>query len=359
MKNLIYLLVYLLSRSPLFSTTLDENFHEISNKNYKNDQLRLSVLSFGLGVRKLYLFTLKKGEGFRFFKIIRLKDIQDVPSEEVIESKVKDYAIHIKSKQQNEVEIEKEFLQYRINQDESKKNIALSKINNYIAIVSILVPLFASNVIQAYSKIEFKYKVILLIVVGYTLLNAILYILEFLQVKGFTRSSFSDIKKSSEHNNKIAESYYADWYSMKQESVLYVTFVTCVERYLKYVIAVTLCILVLGNFNTIYKQNGGGMITNSNTTSKIINIDLKSGQVNKEDLKKLTSVYINTLSGNLKEIVVIKNLLNDQNANEQYDIIYKSLKMFNDDRINITVVSEDDNSIKGPEIKIILIGGKK
>jgi hypothetical protein len=359
LRNLIHLLVYLLSRSPLFSITLDENFDEISDKNYMNDQLRLSVLSFGLGVRKLYFFTLKKGEGFRVFKIIRLKEIQDVPSEEVIESKVTDYTIHIKSKQHNEIEIEKEFLQYRINQEDNSKNIALSKINNYIAIVSILVPLFASNVIQAYSQIKFKYKVILLIVVGYTLLNAIIYILEFLKVKGFTRSSFADIKKSSEPNNKIAESYYADWYSMKQESVIYVTFVTCVERYLKYVIAVTLCILVLGNFNNIYKQNDDGMISNSNMGNKIYNISFKCGQVNKEDLKKLTDIYMNTLSDNVKEIVIIKNLLNDYNANEQYEIIYKSLKMYNGDKINITVISEDDNNIKESEIKIILIGGKK
>lgn len=352
-------MVYLLSRSPLCSITLDENFHEISNKDYNNDQLRFSVLSFGLGVRKLYLFTLKKREGFRFFKIIRLKDIQDVPSEEVIKSRVKDYAIHIKSKQQNEIEVEKEFLQYRINQDDNKKNIALSKINNYIAIVSILIPLFASNIIQAYSQIKFKYKVILLIVVGYTLLNAILYILEFLKVKGFTRSKFADIKRSSEHNNKITESYYADWYSMKQESVLYVTFVTCVERYLKYVIAFTLCILVLGNFNSIYKKNGNDIISNSATSNKVFNIKLKSGQVNKEDLKKLTDIYGITLSDNIKEVLIIKNLLNDQNASEQYDIIYKSLKMYNGDRINITVISEDDNNVKESEIKIILIGGEK
>jgi hypothetical protein len=317
----------------------------------------MSILSLGLGGRKLYFFTFKKGEGFRVFKIIRLKDIQDIPSSEDIEKKVKDYSVHIKSKQQVDVEVEKEFLQYRINQEENKKNTALSKINNYIAIVSILVPLFASNVIQAYSQIKFKYKGILLIITGYTLINTILYIMEFLKVKSFTRSTFSEIKSSSEHTNKIVESYYTDWYSMKAESTLYVTFVTNVERYLKFVIAFTLCILVLGNFNNIYKQQIDN--SNLNVTNKIFNINLKSGQVEDEDLKKLTDIYQNILNDNIKEIIIIKNLSDSHNAKEQYDIIYNSLKLYIRDRNNVTIISEDDYKIKEPGIKIILIGGQK
>jgi hypothetical protein len=358
LKNLIYLLVYFFSRSPLFSITLDDRFHEISTKDYKNDELRMSILSLGLGVRKLYFFTFKKYEGFSFFKIIRLKDIQVIPSDKDVQDKAKDYAIHIKTKQQEDIEVEKEFLQYRINQEENKKDTALSKINNYIAIVSILVPLFASNVIQAYSQIEFKNKVILLIGTGYTLINTILYILEFLKVKSFTRSRFCDIKNSNEHNNKIAESYYADWYSMKSESTSYVGFVTNVERYLKFVVAFTLCILVLGNFNSIFKEKVYSS-SNLNMTNKIFNINLNSEQVEYQDLKKLTDICQNIASDNVKEVIIIKNLLDDHTAKEQYDIIYNYLKMYNRNRINVIVISEDDSKIKELGIKIILIGGGK
>lgn len=359
MNNLVYLLSYIFSRSPLFSITLDERFHEISNKNYDNNKLRTSFFSFGLGVRKLYFLTYKKGEGFRFFKVIKLEDIQAIPNNEMIENKSKEYLNHIKSKEAQDVEVEKEFIQYRISQEENKKNIALSKINNYIAITSILVPILASNVIQAYSQISSKYKIILLAVTGYTLINVILYILAFLKVKGFTRSTFADVKNSNEHKNKIVQSFYADWYSMKEESTIYVTFVTNVERYLKLVIASTLCILFLGNFSGIYKKTVNSSDIDLKSTNCIVNISLKNGQVAQEDLNKLTHIYEELSSSNVKELIIVKNSLDDDNVREKYDTIYNSLKMYNVNKINLNVISEDDINIKEPSLKIISIGGKK
>lgn len=361
MENLKYLVAYLFSRSLFFSITLDEKFHEISNKNDINiEKLRISLFSLGLGVKKLYFFTFKKEEKFKFFKMIRLEDIQVIPSEEIIQEKAEQYEEHINSNTEEDIAIEIEFLQYRINQEENKKNIALNKLNNYIAIISIVIPLLTSNIINSYLQIKFKYKMILLIIAIYTLINVVLCILDFLKVRLFIRSSFRDVKESNKHKNKLAESYYSDWYTMKEESTVYVSIVRNTERYLKLLIASISLILVLGNLNNIYKVNIDSddykLVVNNN----IVNINLEDNQINKEDLKKLSDIHDKLLNDNIKEIIIIKNVPNGYITEEKYNNIYNSLEMYNINKTNIIVITEkNDEFKKQSSLKIVLLGGEK
>lgn len=361
MRNLKWLLVYLFSRSPFFSITLDEKFHEISNKNNINiDRLRISLFSLGLGVKKLYFLTYKKEQKFKFFKTISLEDIQSIPSEEVIQDKAEQYKKHINLKTKEDIEVEIEFLQYRINQEENKKNTALNKLNNYIAIISILLPLITSNVINAYLQIKFKYKIILLIIVGYTLVNVVLCILDFLKVRVLIRSRFYDLKESDKHKNKLAEAYYSDWYAMKEESTVFVSIVRNTERYLKLLIASISLILVLGNLNNIYKVDIYSNDLKSDVNNNIVNINLEDNQINKEDLKKLLDIHDKLLNDNIKEIIIIKNIPNYYITEEKYNNIYDSLEMYNINKINIIVIPENkDEFNKQSSLKIVLIGGEK
>ena len=245
MNKIIYGMTFLFSRSPICSITLDKQFHNISANNFNPTDLRISIFSLGLGIKKIYMFTWKYNEKFSLIKVLDLNDINKLPSNEEIRVKTNLYHEFIKDMESTDIESEIDFLKYKITQAENTKNLTISKANNYTTVMLVLITLILTITPNNINKMNINFKLLIGIIIVYNLINIVIYLLEFYKVRSFNRSKFSDLKQSDKHLNKLAESYYADWYSIKGEASFFVTYVVNVERYLKYFILL-LIIVMLG-----------------------------------------------------------------------------------------------------------------
>lgn len=284
--KIVNYLVSFLSRSPVLSITEDKSFHEILiRSNMEFTIFRYSIFSLGIGSSKIYILTYSKKDGFNWYKILPMSEIVKLPSEEEVLEKVRNYSDHIVTKESNEVEIEIDFLKYKINEEENRKNIASGKINNYTAIVLVLIPLIFASGLKLVLDLKNVSLIILVIAILYSIINMIIFILDFYKVKSFLRSSFGDLKKSQNHLNKLAESYYHDWYSIKSESCLFVTYVRNVERYMKITMIFIIIFILLTNINVSNQFSLTPKVTSYQQNNYTYDINIsKSGDVRKRQV---------------------------------------------------------------------------
>lgn len=359
MHKFIYILIYLLSRSPMLSLTLDKSFHNVSNKNFQYKELRISLFSMGIGCIKIYFITFKKEDGFKFIKVLKLSDIKKIPTKETIEEKVNIYKQHVSQKENDKIQIEIEFLKYKIENEETIKNNAANKISNYTAIMLVFIPLIISGGIKLANNLSTSFKLIFWTIIIYNLENIVMYILDFLKVKAFYRSAFSELKNCSKHLQKLAESYYEDWYSIKSEAPLFVTYVLEIERYLKYTLVYIMIFFCINTFSSIYSSK---MCTNINvqqSSNSAIDITFnQKGFVNEEDLNKFIIIQNELLKNQLKQIIILKDFTNNEFIEKEYKNIINLIDMYNMHRIDIIEIdSKSKIQSKENTIKVLLIGG--
>lgn len=357
MKNILFVIIWILSRCPLISITLDKNFHEICRRDLKsfNDlkNFRYSLISLGFGVVKIYLCTYKKNEKFKFIKILKLEDIEKIPTEKEVNNKTEIYNTHIESLSEKDINIEIDFLKYKIDEEEDRKSISTNKMNTYTAIVLVVIPLLSNWFIGNYYKANNILSQTSLFAIAYCMLNITLYILNFYVVRAFARSCFKDLKLSSNHIAKLAKSYYEDWYNIKSEADFIVTFVRNVERYIKCV-SLGLLILLFSSSSINYL---GNTILNKNLKSEktkniIFNIHFKEdGQVDKNDLSNLYDMYKNVSKNDVKQIIIIKNISKNNDIKQEYQRLYNSLTLYTNKKklieVNDSIVNKENlNYIK-------------
>lgn len=359
MNGFIYIIVYLLSRSPILSLTLDKSFDDVSNKNFEYKDLRFSLISFGVGTIKIYFITVKKEDGFKFIKVLKLSDVKKMPSKEVIEEKVNNYKQHVSQKENDEIRIEIEFLKYKIENEETTKNNAANKIGIYTAIMLVFIPLIISGGMKISINFSTSFKLIFGTIIIYNLQNIVMYILGFLKVKGFSRSSFGKLKESSEHLKKLAQSYYEDWYSIKAEAPLFVTYVLEIEKYLKYTIMCILIFFLISTFSSIYSDKICANINIEQSSNTTIDITFnEKGYVEEVDLNKLILIQNKLLENRLKEIIILKDITNDEFVQKEYKNIINLINMYNTHEIDIIEIdSKSKIHFKEDTIKILLMGG--
>ena len=137
----------------------------------------------------------------------------------------------ITSKSDEDIKIHIEALKHKISQAENIKTSSANKMAYYNTIYLFLFPLLFLWIRT--EKNSFLYVVLSSIFV-YILLNIYLFIYEFFKVKGFLRFSFRELKASTDTLKQFAKSVYKDWYSSKEEKVIFVTYVKNVEKYIRY-----------------------------------------------------------------------------------------------------------------------------
>lgn len=362
MKKIVFYIIYLLSRSPIFSITLDRAFHNIDNKNYEFEELRFSLLSLGLGIYKVYFATYKKGEGCKVCKVLRLNDVAKLPSKTEISEMVKVYSEHIATKEPEEIEIEIDFLKYKIADKESTKSTATNKINNYTAIILVFIPLICANGLKFVLELKSKLFIILAIMIIYSLVNIIIYILNFYKVNSFLRSSFIDLMNSPKHQNKLAESYYEDWYPIKKEAPIFVNYVVNVERYLKITIVFMVLFLLIYNINAVNPRNTISETANTSVLNYSVDIECsQTGKIPPLDLNKLIEIQNKLLNAKINQIVILKPETSNELIKRKYQFIIDMVETYNVKKVDlIEVVQEKANSItnENGSIKILIIGGK-
>jgi len=325
--------------------------------------LRYSLLSLGLGTIKVYLLTYKKEDGLKLYKFLYLCDIVKLPLEGEVTEKVNNYHDHLETIGPREIENEIDFLKYKIEGENSRKNIAYGKINNYTAILLVIIPIIFASGLDYLSKQNNIILVLLVVAIFYNMLNLTIFIFDFYKVKLFLRSTFGGLKNSGNcHLQKLAESYYEDWYSIKSESVLFVTYVRNIEKYMKslmfFIILFIIIFISLNNFNSgkeYYPK------LNDKSSSYSFDVKLDSGKIlSLSELHDLNEMHNRLLGENIKQIIILKENHNSKVANERYRLILNYIKMNNINKVDIIEINQDPKNRRLQEdlfIKILIIGG--
>ncbi len=370
MKKFIFCILFLLSRSPVLSVTLDKCFHNIRvNDFYREEfsykELRFSIFSLGLGVVKVYLLTYSRDEGFKIFKFLKLSNVTKLSSEDVIKEKLAGYSQHINNKQENgsDIELEIDFIKYKIESCENTKNIAIEKANTYLTIVSVLIPLFFASGLKF--VLDIKSNILLTtitIVISYNLINIIFFLFDFYRVKSYPRSLFGPLRESQDHLKKLAESYYWEWYSIKEEAPLFVTYVSNIERYVKYLLIFVVLFIFLSNIN-LNSKISVSKLNNIYTTSLVKEISIsQNGSISNTDLSKLIDVQSALINNETEQIIIIaKEKFSNELIHKKYQSIINILDTYNVNKVGIDEVLEDNSTVqdKNDSIKILILGGRK
>jgi hypothetical protein len=237
-----------LNWSPILHASTDNQFGSIG----QGCPNRFSLFGLSLGKRKIYIFSLVKTEDsfhFNFFYHLNFDLICQIKSESDVNEKVDSYHESISEKDDDLVRNQIEFLKYKISMNQSRTSSGYNKTNSYTAIVLVYTGFIAyllgqianlpsENILSRYTAY------ILIFLAAYYAYNCILFITSVLSVKGYTKSTFGELKQNSSLQ-KLASAYYTDWYSTNNESQVITSVVANIEKYFTKSFVMTLSVWII------------------------------------------------------------------------------------------------------------------
>ncbi len=229
------------------------------------------MLNFMLGDKILYLFsfniTTKKIEPMHILCLENMDGI--ILTDTKIEEIQNRYKIHLQDLSEKEMEIEKEFLCYHIQNEKQRINTSIDKLNLYAVIMLAVIPLGL-----AILDLKKLFDLSLLLLIGvvliiYSLINICAFIFRTIKVRGIKMSSFNDLRSSAEKHGKILLQYQYDWQQIKYKAQLYVSFVLNLQEWV--ILALILLIVVSFGFSF---EDFNEKILNNEELNRVITINL-------------------------------------------------------------------------------------
>lgn len=238
----------LLNWSPILHASIDSQFGAI-DKGIPN---RYSLLGLSFGKRKVYIFSVVKSQGsfsFKFFDHIFFDSLCAISSDLEINSKVDSYQEYLSNKNDDLIRNQIEFLKDKISLNQSRTASGYNKTNSYTTIVLVYIGFIAyllEQVVNLSVKAELiQYLVYILTSLSiYYAFNCIVFIKSALLIKGYIRATFRDIKEDPSLQ-KLACSYYTDWYSTNNESQVITSLVANIEKYFTRSFSISLFIWII------------------------------------------------------------------------------------------------------------------
>lgn len=255
MKFLFNIFLWIWSHFPVFCLSCDDNFATLdctTIKKYKS-KLRLSLLNLMMGNWILYLVTFDiKNRKFRLYDILSLNGLESLSiSDEKINEIQEEYKEHIRNLSKEEIGIEKEKLIYHIQNESSRIDTSISKINTYTTVI-----LTGITIVLAITNLKNLVKMslpisIFMFFIAYSLLNIFIYIFYAIKVGGIKKSSFNDLCSSQEKDRVILLQYQYDWKQLEYKARLFVSFVINIQEW--FILMFTLLLIVL--ISNLYFDN--------------------------------------------------------------------------------------------------------
>lgn len=360
MSGAIYILYKLLSFSPLLNVS-DDNFFGKVTKNSTN--IRFSLFSFNLGQSIIYLFSFRKINNtnnnrisFEIFKVLKLKEVQNLPNLNEIKRKYNGFERHLNFNVNN-YDVYKETLLYKITQVEARKSKSFNKYLAYIAIIAFIIPLYSSQFAKFYSLNNF-YKVFFLIPLLYLFCNLLLFVFAIIRIETVNRTRFNFIRNSQNPLKAMNLALYYDWLVLEDESTVQTSIIKNIE---KYMICIAIwSILLIMTLNVVqYVENNqmgekGEYVTfkgrNITSTSEVFYLDTQTNSMEflKENEKFFSQTKSDLLESKIDKIILIKN---KGVENQQY---YRILNFINTYDINNTNIIEIEND-KNDQLQVIIL----
>lgn len=343
---IIKYIMFLISYSPIFCLSDDKNFgsNEDGIKDFIN-RIRFSLFSLNLGAYKCYFISIKNNSGFRFIHVINLEDtyIIDATERNRLESLQENYlslAVDLNN--------DKEFLVYLLENESQRKNMAFNKINMYSAIILAVIPLilifFKSETLL---KVSIAVKILTFILI-YIILNIIFLILQFNKVKGKLRETYKDLKDSENKERTLIKAYYLDWQHIKKEADSVVSFVKNIDKYVRGVLTLTILIASFNYVNDICNSYLPPKDVNSIIEINIDNLEKKQS----EEVKKINKLNEQIVDKHIVKVIILYNN-NELLENKSFKSIHNYFLIYRNEN-EIKLVKEDSEN-KDNKIKVILV----
>ncbi|OCZ49918.1 hypothetical protein [Dehalobacter sp. TeCB1] len=351
MNKKYFWFIYLLSLSPILSVTDDDNFGDITRE---TKLFRISLLNLCFGVQSFYLFTYKKGDGFKLFECLNLRHF--AIEESVILEKVDNYRKTIESKTDADINIHIKDLQYKIEKEEAIKNGSFNKMVAYNTLTLLAVGLTIPYLVNIYKIVEHQFFYILFIFIfAYNFTNILAHILEILRVNTILRSSFGDLKKSQNTLHEFAASLYLDWYAVKDEARIFVSYVKNIEKYIKIILFYFVLFICIYNF-LAYNENKLPSVPANNASTYILNFSLDERDIfSPQNLTQFDRVREGLITDKITQVIIVKSPSLKSREIDVYQKILSLLKTYNISHVKILEV-EQTNQSDSNQISIIIIG---
>ena len=273
-KKVINIFFWIWSHCPVICLSDDDYFATLKFDNIRNAHLRFSLLNIMLGDSVIYVFSYDiKERKISFIKNLRLIDIDgNVLEDEKIDQIQNRFRMHIAKLLDDDLEIEKEKLLYHIEREEQRISTSVDKINIYATIILTVIPIVVALIdFGSIKDLPIVLQVMICIAV-YSLLNICIYIFRTIKVHGIKKSSFSDLRESSDRKKEIVMQYQYDWQQLKYKAQLFVSFVLNLQE----------CVVVL-LILTVFTMNAeeiGKPYSNSAVNWQKVLLDIEKKQCN-------------------------------------------------------------------------------
>lgn len=244
-KVVINKLLWLWSHFPVLCLSDDYNFATFKwqDKEIKT-HLRLSLLNIMLGDTIVYIFSYDISEKkISFMKILRLTDIEgNTLSDKTINQTQNRFRSHVEKLSDEDLEIEKEKLLYHIEQEEQRINTSVEKINIYTTIILTVIPILAALIdFDELNDILITWK-LMIGMAAYSLFNICIYIFRIIKVSDISKSSFRDLRESSNRKTEIVVQYQYDWQQLKYKAQRFVGMVSNLQEWAVFLLILIVCI---------------------------------------------------------------------------------------------------------------------
>lgn len=270
-KKVINIFLWIWSHCPVLCLSDDDDFATLNFDNIRNAHLRFSILNIMLGDSIIYVFSYDiKERKNSFIKILRLTDIDgNILEDEKIDQVQNRFRMHIAELSDDDLEIEKEKLVYHIEREEQRISTSVDKINIYATIILTVFPIVMALIDFGSVKDLPVVLQVMICIAAYGLLNICIYIFRTIKVRGIKKSSFSDLRESSNRKKEIVVQYQYDWQQLKYKAQLFVSFVLNLQEWV-----IVLLILTVGiSFGISAQDDSTALVAVKNTKSTVFTMN--------------------------------------------------------------------------------------
>ena len=374
---LLKAILWLLSQSPVFALTYDKNYGDFScnwsTEDRKRILKRFSAVQLRCGNTTVYFLTVVIAEKkllFQWAHKITLEECQwstisprpmSERNDYIKELSKKYVDEHLEKLQKNaeELEIEKEFLQYLQENLSYRKSLSYDKMNFYTTVILVFVPLAPSffdrtfsTYIQSHIMICGIYGVLTAFLI-YALLNWGLLAFQYMTVSSMEKSAFREIKDPPEERSRIAQqlySYYHDWQQERFDTDLRVAYVKQTEVTVRCATVLLIMLALCGPVTKLIDR------TYTNHTSDDVNYlySMEVGELG--DPFSADSVEIAELHADIRRYQP-KRLVVITSGNVNVETAAAIEKNFYQYEKSVEILIYVDQSLTPDEFKIAMIGG--
>lgn len=337
-------LLWIWSHFPFFCLSDDDNFANLNWRKIKEGKshLRFSLINIMFGDSILYFTTVDiKRKKFSLFYILYLKNMEGILlTEEKIADIEEKYKQHISTLNDQEMEAEKEKLAYHIQNEEQRISRSMDKINIYATIILTVLPLILA-ILDLKAVINLPFTLIAGVAfIVYALLNICTYIFRAIKVTAISKSSFSDLKKSSRKDKELLVQYYYDWQQLKYKAQLFVSFVLNLQEWM-----ILILVLSVGVSSSIaFKDNISNKYMYNRTESEVLSMNLDEIEMPHSESSILWHrLLLQIDQNNCNRIIIISN------QDKELSIVYDELRKYDD----LELVKMKDSTLDGNQIKVI------